>query len=533
LVVALAAVSGCAAADRGDQLLVASAPDPDPQATGPPAIDIWAVEPGEELGDDALVASGATQPTGVSTLTPDGRSWFNQLGRTWKGDVLLAYRGDAGSRVTAGTPGDDQVTLAEAGSRSRVQTVVLRRGVAVVDDEQCRLATGVEQAETIGEGRCQISEDERWVASWPLEPGPLSIRDLRRDDTRTVEDISVLGASVLGKDDRVLAVEEAEGGARGRLISAEDGSTIATTDVYDGLDPVPSTHGAQGLVALAQDGDEAVLLWIDTDGEVTEVDRGPALLPVAVADGVSYVRLERDETKDSVRRWEPGGEPETLLEGRVGAGATADGQLVMTRANDVGVDFFRADENAEPELLLSVEGDTAGTVSVTRMVVFKDHALMVVAIGDRSSYVRLALHGDDSDAPIRNWPFLLLESVDSDGTALLAGSEATEGIGQQLLVLKPKDDEPTVKAEADSTGVNLIHDGVVYFTNVTRDGVVDVRTVRVNGDDEPEVVYDDVQLAGSTWPELGGATQAVVVSRNLLTGNGAGGGAGAGTGGAP
>jgi hypothetical protein len=252
-----------------------------------------------------------------------------------------------------------------------------------------------------------------------------------------------------------------------------------------------------------------------------------------VADGVSYVRLERDETKDSVRRWEPGGEPETLLEGRVGAGATADGQLVMTRANDVGVGVYLAGGSVEPEMLLSVEGDTAGTVSVTRMVVFKDHALMVVAIGDRSSYVRLALHGDDSDAPIRNWPFLLLESVDSDGTALLAGSEATEGIGQQLLVLKPKDDEPTVKARADSTGVNLIHDGVVYFTNVTRDGVVDVRTVRVNGDDEPEVVYDDVQLAGSTWPELGGATQAVVVSRNLLTGNGAGGEAGAGTGGAP
>lgn len=501
-----------------DRLMVASSPDPDPEATTSPPVEIWAVTPGQDLDDDTLVATGATRPTGIATLLPDGRSEFNQLATAWKGDVLMGYRTDEASRVTAGSPGAEQTTLAETGSQAQLQTVVLRRGVAVVDDESCRLATSVSEAEVVGDGRCQISEDERWVVSWPVRPGPLTIRDLRNDSERTVDDISTISAAALGRDARVLAVEESGDGVRARMLSATDGSTIGTTDTYDAIDIVPATVGATGMVAVAQEGAETVLLWITTDAEVTEVDRGPALLPVSVGSWVSYVRVDADETLDSVREWAPGDdEPEVLVTGRVAAGAATPDTLVLTRTNDTGVTFYRYDHGAaEPEELLTVEGDTSAGATVTRMVTKKKTALALLSIGDRISFVRLDLAGDHSDVPVEGWPFLLLESIDEDGTVLLAGTEATQGIGQQLLVLRPSDDEPTVRAEADATGVNLIHQGIVYFTNVTQEGEVDVREVRAFGSDEPEVLYEGVQLAGATWPELGGATQAVVASRQLL-----------------
>jgi hypothetical protein len=520
LVALVLAASGCVA-EGGGYLLVASAPDPDPAAAAPPPVDVWAVEPGEDLDDDTLVARGATEPAGISTLLPDGRSWFNQLGRTWQGDVLLAYRTGTDSRVTAGPPGARPTTLTEAGPRSRLQTVVLRRGVATVDDEGCRLARTVGRAETIGEGRCQISEDERWVVSWPAEPGPLTIRDLRRDRTRTVEDIRVTGAAVTGYDEQVLAAEQVADGVRGRLLSATDGSTIATTDTFDGLDIVPSTLGARAMVALARQGDEFVMLWVARDGEITEVDRGPTLLPIEVDDGVTYVRLGADADDDSVRRWTPGTSPEVLLEGRVGAGSATPDTVVMTRATPDRVEVYRwrADGPHGAERVLTVPADTADGAYVSRIVVFRTTALMELVVGPRTSFLRIDLRGDDSDAPVVGWPFLRLQSVDEDGTVLLAGTPDTETTTQQLLVLRPGDDRPTMRAEADSTGVNLIHRGVVYFTDVARDGTVDVRSFRALGDDEPELLYEGVQLAGSTWPELGGATQAIVASRALYQGN--------------
>jgi hypothetical protein len=263
------------------------------------------------------------------------------------------------------------------------------------------------------------------------------------------------------------------------------------------------------------------MLWVARDGEITEVDRGPTLLPIEVDDGVTYVRLGADADDDSVRRWTPGTSPEVLLEGRVGAGSATPDTVVMTRATPDRVEVYRwrADGPHGAERVLTVPADTADGAYVSRIVVFRTTALMELVVGPRTSFLRIDLRGDDSDAPVVGWPFLRLQSVDEDGTVLLAGTPDTETTTQQLLVLRPGDDRPTMRAEADSTGVNLIHRGVVYFTDVARDGTVDVRSFRALGDDEPELLYEGVQLAGSTWPELGGATQAIVASRALYQGN--------------
>jgi hypothetical protein len=131
------------------------------------------------------------------------------------------------------------------------------------------------------------------------------------------------------------------------------------------------------------------------------------------------------------------------------------------------------------------------------------------------SFVRLDLRGDDSVAPVKNWPSLLLESIDTDGTVLLSGRR-TESGKEQLLVVRPQDDTFQVRARTDGTGVNLIHDGVVYYTDQPAEGAISIRSVRATGDADPQVLYTKRQIAGSTWPQFGGAVQSQLLSRALI-----------------
>ncbi len=513
VILGLALVVGACSGTGGGQLLVAE----DTAAEGGSgATKVWAVDPGDDLSADALVAEDAAEPLGVATIDADGLSWFNQLGRTWQGDALLAYSTADSSRVTAGRPGDTATEVAT--SDGPLQAVVLRRGVAVVSQEGCSLATGAEEATEIGTGACQVSEDERWVASWPQTPGPLTIRDLRDDSTRTVKDIKTVSAAPLGRDARVLAVEQTDDGVRGRLIDATDGSTIATTDTFDAMQPAPATDGATGFVAIAQSGGEGRLLWIATDGTVSVIDTGPALVPVAVTSEVTYLRLDQSEDDDSLRRWTPGGddgEREVLLTGRVGAAAATMESIVATRETDDGVEFYRSAGTGALDRVLTLDTDTSQGVLVNKMLVHDGMAFLEVQGAAATSFVRLDLHGDDSDAPATDRPYLVLESVDTDGTVLLTASEGQDQ-EEQLLVVGPRDDTARVRARAASTGTNLIHEGVVYYTAVDADGAASVRSVRAAGDKDPEVLYQDHQIAGATWPEDGGATQSLLVSRTLL-----------------
>jgi len=508
------AATACGSSD-GRQLMVAD----DTSGSGATATRVWAVEPGEALADSALVARDATQPLGISTIQPDGLSWYNQLGRSWSGKALLAYQTDARSLVTAGTPGARATTLAS--SDGPLQAVVLRRGVAIVNQDGCSLATDVARATKIGTGSCQISEDERWVVSWPATPGDLTIRDLRSDRVRVVRGIRTVTAATLGRDTRVLAVEEVDGGVRGRVIDATSGATVGDgTKVYDAMQVLPATEGATGFAAVAQSGTTVALLWVATDGTTTPVDTGLAMVPVSVDSGITYLRLDADETQDSVRRWTPDGatgDRTVLLTGKVGAGVATPGHLVATRETDTGVQFFRTATSGALEQVLTLRTDTSQPVTVNQMEIHDGVALLEVGGAQDTSFVRIDLTGDGSDAPVRNWPYLLLESVDTDGTALLTGTRGSDVNFEELLVVGAHDDTYHVRGRADATGTNLIHEGIIYYTDQPQSGDVTVRSVRATGDRDAKVLYRRHQIAGATWPENGGATQSLLVSRALLS----------------
>lgn len=519
LIAGLAALAvlaaGCAGQERG-QLLVAENTAASSPNQG--ASRVWAVDPGDRLTSSALVSSDAVAPIGVSTVGSDGLAWFNQLGRTWRGDALLAYRTERSAVLTGGRPGAKQLTMATSNDGT-LQAVVLRRGVAVINQRGCSLATDVAKARAIGTGSCQISEDERWVVSWRSTPGALSIRDLRTDRTRVVRDIKTTNAVALGRGAAVLAIAADGAGVRGRVIDATDGSTVATTKVYQRMQPLPSTAGATGFVTLAQAGTTVELLWIAADGTVSTVDTSPSyLLPVAVTSGVTYLRLGDTAAQDSVRRWSPGGRPEVLLTGRVGVSAATPDSVVVTRDTDRGVEFYRTGPSRDLERVLTLGTDTTQGTLVDNMAVQGDIALMQVTSNARTSFVRIDLRGDRSDAPVRNRPFLLLESVDADGTALLTTSEG-QGQGEQLLVVGRDDRRATVRARADATGTNLIRGGVVYWTEQTAAGSVSVRSVRAKGKPDARLLYRNRQVAGATWAQDNGATRAVLVSRALLVQN--------------
>lgn len=533
---ALAAVllaAGCTSSTAGD-LLVADVPAPDD--TEQSGLPIWGVNPGNELNDESLLITNALSPLEITSVTPEGQTWVNTLGRVWSGGSLLAYGDGQQNLVVAGKPGSELERIA---SSSNAVTQVIRRGTFVRTAEGCVLATSPDDVETVGEGNCAISLDERWVISWPIQnPGGLTIRDLRNDSTRTVDDIDVTSAAVLGHDNRILVVENTAEGAVGVMLDATDGSEVGRTETYDSLQIGLVGAGSTGFVALSANAEGSELLHIDTDGHVETIDEGYYLVPVLNGHEVTYLDYEEDLATSSLKRWSHD-EPEVLLEGYVGAAAVDDHHVIATKETDDEIEFFyQHGGTGELEHAYTlpiaegasspISGNGAGIKSLRTWVKGSTVLLQINGEDTNGSFVRIDTQGGHSDAPIVNVTGLQLEAIDSDGTVLLsmddgeveidpASGQPTGPTQRRIVVVRPHDDEPTTRAVLGQTGTNLIHDGVIYVTDATDTSNVVVSKVRATGkNDELEVLYENKQIAGSTWPEQGGATQSLLITPRLL-----------------
>ncbi len=514
-------LAGCSNPQSGE-LLVADAPGPDSTAD----IKVWAVEPGDELDDDNQVIDNAYGPLAIDTVNADGQTWTNGLGRTWQGGNLLAYNLAEQAVVSAGTPGEVADELARSTS---AQTTVLRRGTYVQTAEGCVLATSATDVDDVGTGSCAISQDERWVASWSTTGEGLSIRDLRNDTTETVEGLAVARAAVLAKDARVLAVVVGESGFEAVLLDATDGSEIARSDPYPALDVASPDPEAEGFVLSAGAEDGNTLLYMDTDGELTTVDSGTLVEPVLNSHEVTYLFYDTAFSTSSLRRWSPGHEPEQLLEGFVGAGAVDGERVVATRETPEGTEFYReeggtgelhrvltlprAAEDADPN-----EGASAGA-SVSRMLVHGSTVLLQVDGSASSSFVRIDLVGEHSDAPVEHRAGLQLASIDVDGTALLTvqeGDLTTGAASTEVMIVRLHDHDPDVRATVGSTTTNLLHEGRIYLTDTSDPANVKILSMRATGDLDREELYSGKQIAGATWPQNGGATTSVLTTPALL-----------------
>ena len=461
---------------------------------------------------------------------------MNTLGRVWGGGSLLSYGDGQQSLVVAGNPGTKLARIAASGDTT---TRVLRRGTFVQTADGCVLATSPDDVEEVGEGNCAISLDERWVVSWPLEaPGGLTIRDLRNDTTRTVEDLTVVSAAVLSHDNRILAIDQTADGSVGVLIDATDGSEIGRTDRYDSLQIGLVGASSTGFVALAASAAGSELLHVDTEAHVETIDEGFYLVPLINGHEVTYLDYDQDLSASSIKRWSHG-EPEVLLEGYVGAAAVDEHQIIATKETDDEIEFFyQHGGTGELEHAYTLPlgegaasplaGNGVGIKALRTWVKGSTVLLQINGEDTFGSFVRIDTHGGHSDAPIENVKGLLLEAIDSDGTALLSMDDsdvavdpttgmATASAPRRMLVVRPHDDEPTTRAVLGRTGTNLIHDGVIYLTDASDAERVVVSTVRATGkDDELRTLYESKQIAGSTWPEQGGATQSLLITPRLL-----------------
>ena len=514
------AASACAEGGHGQLLLAEDTTISPDQASAATSTDIWAVDVGSQPTDDDLVAKDVTSPLYINDVQEDGSVARDLLATQWSGKVLASFAGDGGQSTfaTVGTPGEDAVRIAE--SSSQVQSNILRRGVYVATTDGCKLARSSDDIEDIGDGLCQVSEDERWVVSWPSDGGELTIRDLRKDDVRTV-DGTTTGAVALGHGSTVLAVQRTDDGAQGVVIDATNGDVVGRTDVFDDLQVMPVEIGSTGFVALAATRSQAAtvegtqLLWIDTDAHVRVIDRGALMLPVHTDSAVTYLHFAGSSAgSDSIRRWESGsGTRQTLLSGAVGAAAVGDGTIVATKDTADGVELYRSDDHDDLVHVTTAPGDATAGSSVSRIVTQGDTSFVELTFGGTSSLARIDLSGDDSDVPVKGWTTLLLEGVDTDGTVLVTGSEKADAEHESIGVVTPSSNAFVERTTADGTGLNMIHEGVIYVTDQTRDGALKIRSVRVQGDLDAKDLYDGYQLAGATWPTDNGATQSTLISR--------------------
>lgn len=527
LVVGLTVLAVGCSGTGGGKLLLASdtsgAGSANGSAQNPVATDIWEVGPGEAPSNSNRVASGVASPLYINSMGDDGIIARDLLGTTWDGRPLLSFRGSDGeSLARVADPGADGTTI--AGSTSQLQATVLRRGVYVATAESCVLARSsgsADDAETVGQGLCQVSEDERWVVSWPAtqEGGTLTIRDLRTGDVRRVEG-NFTGAVVLGRGKTVLAVEATESGARGVVISAGDAKVVERTATYTDLQPMPTEPGSTGFVALAATDETAgtvsatELLWIDTSGKVRVIDRGALMLPIRSDSEVTYVRFDTQALSDSIRRWDSTNSERTvLLSGRVGAAAVGGDSIVATRDGDDGVELYRSDGLGDLEHVTTLPGDGTASSTVDKILTQGDTTLLQLRVAESTALARIDLHGDDSSVPVSGWADLRLEGVDADGTALVSGRRDADGRRETIGVVTPHSDSYVERTTAEHTGLNLIHQGTVYVTDQTAAGKLTVRTVKAQGSTRPATLWHDHQLAGATWPTDNGATTSTLISR--------------------
>jgi hypothetical protein len=525
LTVLAVAVTGCAGAGGG-HLLLAEVPG-DAQAAGD-TLAVWAVDPGEEVSDANRVSTEVAGVRDIETRTDHGEVWSNRFGREWHGSVLLSFTDGEQSLLTVGDPGEEPTVLAGA---PQLQATVVRRGVFVRTSDGCALARGPESVSRVGDGSCTISQDERWVMSWQRsgegDPGGLVIRDLRRDTTVELDDLSVLGVTAAENGRRLFVVLQEEDGAQGVVIDADDGEEIARTDVYAQIDAASITAGPDGFAVLVADQVGTQLLHVDHDGAVEPIDSGDVLIPIAHDDHLVYLRYQQDLAGSSLRSWSQGHDPSVLLEGYVGAGSAGDHGLVATRETAEGTEFWRPDISGErmTRALTLPRGPGAtgpagggSGVQVQRMVVRGDTAHMLIVDDSGGSYVRIDLHGDHSDAPVRNVAGLVFDALDADGTALLTETVADgDQFSERILAIRPDAHGPDVRAELQRSARKLIHEGRIYFTDISDENRVTVNEVRSSGSDRRvRELYVDKQIGGSTWPEDGGAVRGFVITPLLL-----------------
>jgi hypothetical protein len=515
-------LAGCTNPHSGE-LLLADAPDPQGQATD---IAIYAVDPGDPADADSRLTPRALSPLEITTAVEDGQVWVNSLGRTWDGSVLMSYSDGESSIVSAGTPGEEQQQLARSAS---TRTNVLRRGTYVQTAEGCQLATSVDDVDQVGTGNCAISLDERWVVSWPLDGQGLTVRDLRDDSTEQVDDLQVGNAGALSADGRVIAITRVADGYQAVVIDGGSGEEIGRTETYDFLDLSSIGADAEGFVLQAASAEGSRLLYVDTDGKVSEIDSGFYLVPIINGAEVTYLRYSEELADSSVRRWTPGDdEPEVLLTGYVGA-ASPDGEHVLvSRETAEGTELWREEHGSgemHEALTLPRQGDdadpTAGAatgIGVSQMWTRGHMVYLQVNGASTSSFVRVDMVGDHSDVPVQGEARLLFESLDVDGTALLTRGVADDAApSEEILVVGPHDDEAEVRTSVGGTAANLIHEGVIYLTDTSDPSRVTVSSLRSRGsDDEPEELYANKQIAGATWPQWGGATKGLFVTPRLL-----------------
>ncbi|MFM7068015.1 MAG: hypothetical protein ACKOYM_01020, partial [Actinomycetes bacterium] len=485
---------------------------------------IFAVEPGARPDRSNVVASGLAGGNSITTVTGNGVIRRDQVGRAWAGTALIAGNDGANALVTSAAPGDTPTVLH---SRGQAQTTVLERGVFVQTADRCTLTAPKGRPVTVGRGQCNVSDDERWVASWPADGGRLTVRDLRSNQRSVVaRNVRVATTGVaLSRDARVLVDEAATvGTARLALVDATSGEVVRRSRAVRQVGRIdPKSEGAPGFAVTVQSGDETELWFVDTDGGVTVIDRGPAILVVSTRGAITYIRYNAFLSSGTVVRRTDDGGRQVLLRGRVGGGPAGAEHVVLTRETRRGVEFWSTESaggtverlvTVPPPAGASPDGNDLGAV-IQEFLTIGDVAWLTLTTGQNMSLVRLHLAEGHGRAVLANRAFVALNAVDTDGTALVtAAARPGNRQGVEMLSIRATADRPTVRLRLDQPIAALIHDDVVYFAS--SDGDTPIVNQIPARSDAATVLYRNVQLAGSLWPNSGGATTSTLVTPGLL-----------------
>ncbi|MBN2554582.1 MAG: PPC domain-containing protein [Anaerolineales bacterium] len=429
---------------------------------------------------------------------------------------------------------DDEIHVLRMGTRDEEPTALLeadgyvtgyifpdREQIILVEDrgdqQRCYLSSNGEEAERIAKGdTCQPVMDGSAVITADRDSDGLSLSftDVRRGDEVTLLDEEPAFTDYVSSFDgtRLMLVETDDGNRTIHLMDTSDGEFIAESDEYVRVNIFRFASRENAAYAIAENEDGMLVLLVLDANRFTEIAEGDGLTANADPSGryLLYQVVDEEGESDVFSYDFSRGETHDIYSGEQIQFATSENierVLILERDENeytlYSVPFNGGEAlelvNVDDIYYLNVEtysGDDRLFVSYSSE---DGLSLFVTSASKANGY--LLLDEWNTFEPLRltsNGRTLAFSGRNDDGDDLTLFSALLEADSDPLELDDDMDDLLTELVMISSNQREIVY---TVSTGDASDNL-EVRTVRIDGKESPEAVYDEIALIAAGWHDL-------------------------------
>ena len=385
------------------------------------------------------------------------------------------------------------------------------------DQQRCYLSRNGEEAERIAKGdACQPVMDGSAVLTADQDSDGLSlvITDIRRGDEVTlVEEEPAFSNYVSSFDGTRLALIETDEGIRTiHLMDTSDGEFIAESDEYVRINILRFASRENATYAIAENEDGMLVLLVLDANRFTEIAEAEGLYANADPSGRYLIYQVVDEDGDSeIFSYDfSRGETHAIYSGEQIQFATSsniDRILILERDEDEYTLYSVPFNGGEALELFNIDDVYFLNVDTYSG---DDRLFVSYSSEDGLSLYVTSSSKDDGFLLLDEWYTFEPVQITSNGRTLAFSGR--EDDGDDLTLFSAPLEADSAPLELDDDMEDILAELVMFSSNqreivytvTTGDASddVEVRTVRIDGKESPETLYDEIALIAAGWHDL-------------------------------